>query len=75
MPKLSRVKLLKQIKIAGNWTHAPALYDSKGRVRRDHVRINGADEVHAEGANQDMVKLDAFAKKVASERPAWSYGP
>jgi integrase len=49
VPKLSRVKLLKQIKIDGNWTHAPALYDSKGRIRRDHVRVNGSDEVHAEG--------------------------
>jgi integrase/recombinase XerD len=50
MPKISRVKLLKQIKFNGNWAHAPALYDSKGRVRRDHVRVNGADEVHPEGA-------------------------
>jgi hypothetical protein len=36
---------------------------------------DGAALLAAEGANQDMVKLDAFAKKVASERPAWSYGP
>ena len=50
MPKISRVKLLKQIKINGNWAQAPALFDSKGRVRRDHVRVQGADEVHPEGA-------------------------
>ncbi len=50
MPKIPGVKLLKQIKINGNWTRVPALYDSKGRVRRDHVRVNGADEVHAEGS-------------------------
>ena len=42
-------KLLKQIKISGSWAHAPALYDSKGRIRRDHVRVNGSDEVHTEG--------------------------
>ena len=49
MPKSSHVKLLKQIKIDGNWVHAPALYDSKGRVRRDHVRVGGKDESHPEG--------------------------
>ena len=29
---------------AGNY--APALFDSKGRIRRDHVRVNGTDELH-----------------------------
>lgn len=50
MPKTSHVRLLKQIKIDGNWLHAPALYDSKGRVRRDHVRVSGKDESHPEGS-------------------------
>jgi len=27
----------------------PALFDSMGRVRRDHVRLQGRDEVHPEG--------------------------
>ena len=50
MPKTSRVKLLKKIKTNGNWIQAPALFDSKGRVRRDHVLIDGRDEVHPEGS-------------------------
>src|SRR6202034_2045233 len=53
MPKISRVKLLKKIKISmsagATWTLVPALFDSKGRVRRDHVTVAGQDEVHAEG--------------------------
>ena len=49
MPKLPRVKLLKQVK-AGRWKLATALFDSKGRVRRDRVRINGHDEAHPEGS-------------------------
>jgi hypothetical protein len=50
MPKLPRVALLKQVKVNDTWRHARALFDSKGRVRRDHVRINGKDEVHPEGS-------------------------
>jgi len=54
MPKISRVKLLKKIKnstsAGATWTLAPALFDSKGRVRRDHVTVQGKDEVHAEGS-------------------------
>ena len=52
MPKMSRVKLLKKIKIPSHdgakWTFATALFDTKGRVRRDHVMVNGKDEVHPE---------------------------
>ena len=44
MPKISRVKLLKKDKRNGNWILVPALFDSKGRVRRDHVMIEGRDE-------------------------------
>jgi len=43
MPKISRVELLKQIKSTGTWTFAPALFDGKGRVRYDHVRVNGVE--------------------------------
>jgi len=50
MPKLPAVKLLKQVKIKGRWTLATALFDSKGRVRRDHVRVKGIDESHPEGS-------------------------
>lgn len=54
MPRISRVKLIKKIKIpspdGATWTFAPALFDSKGRVRRDHVMVSGADEVHPEGS-------------------------
>jgi hypothetical protein len=47
---MSRVKLLKKIKHNDTWTFAAALYDSKGRVRRDHVNIQGQDETHPEGS-------------------------
>jgi integrase/recombinase XerD len=50
MPRLGAVKLLKKIKLNNTWKLAPALFDTKGRVRRDHVMIEGRDEVHAEGA-------------------------
>ncbi len=50
MPRLPRVKLLKQIKVNDKWMLAPALFDSKGRVRRDHVRVKGKDEIHPEGS-------------------------
>jgi len=49
MARVSRVKLLKQIKTDKGWTLATALFDSKSRVRRDHVLVAGVDEVHAEG--------------------------
>ena len=41
MPKISHVNLLKTIKfhLAGKWTLARALFDSKGRVRRDRVTV------------------------------------
>ena len=72
MPKTFRIKLFKQIKIGESWIHAPALFDSKGRIRRDHVRVNGTDEVHAEGSyyvefwdrgkrSREAVGPDAFA--------------
>src|SRR5258707_9961267 len=48
MPKISQVNLLKKIKIptanGATWVFAPALFDSKGRVRRDHVLVTGKDE-------------------------------
>jgi len=50
MPRLPRVKLLKQVKVNDKWTLATALFDTKGRVRRDHVLINAKDETHAEGS-------------------------
>jgi integrase/recombinase XerD len=54
MPRISRVKLIKKIKIpspdGATWTFATALFDSKGRVRRDHVMVSGTDEVHPEGS-------------------------
>jgi integrase len=50
MPKLPRVTLLKQVKINNKWRHARALFDSKGRVRRDRVRVIGKDESHPEGS-------------------------
>ena len=50
MAKLPRVSLLKQVKIDNKWRHARALFDSKGRVRRDRVRVNGKDENHPEGS-------------------------
>jgi integrase/recombinase XerD len=49
MPRASRVNLLKQIKTEKGWTLVKALFDSRGRVRRDHVLVFGNDEVHAEG--------------------------
>ena len=50
MRRTPRVTLLKQIKTNDKWIPAAALFDSKGRVRRDHVRISGRDEVHPEGS-------------------------
>jgi integrase len=50
MPKMPTVRLLKQVKSNNRWVHATALFDSKGRVRRDHVRVNGTDETHPEGS-------------------------
>jgi integrase len=50
MPKLPHVALVKQIKTENKWRHARALFDSKGRVRRDRVRVNGKDESHPEGS-------------------------
>ena len=50
MRKAPRVTLLKQIKSNDKWIPAAALFDSKGRVRRDHVRVAGRDEVHPEGS-------------------------
>ena len=50
MPRSSRVKLLKQVKINDKWVLATALFDSKGRVRKDHVRVSGNDENHPEGS-------------------------
>lgn len=49
MPRLGAVKLLKKIKVDNQWKLVPALYDTKGRVRRDHVRVATHDEVHPEG--------------------------
>jgi integrase/recombinase XerD len=49
MPRVGRVKLLKKIKRNDKWIFAPALFDSKGRVRRDHVTLDGQDALHTEG--------------------------
>ena len=49
MLRSSRVKLFKQVKINGKWTLAVALFDNKGRVRKDHVRFKGKDENRPEG--------------------------
>ena len=50
MPKTPHVILLKQVKVEGKWRHARALFDTKGRVRRDRVRVSGQDELHPEGS-------------------------
>ena len=50
MSKLPHVNLLKQVKVNGTWKLATALFDRKGRVRRDRVRVNGQDEAHPEGS-------------------------
>jgi integrase/recombinase XerD len=50
MPRIGRVRLLKKIKHDNNWIFTGALFDSKGRVRRDHVSLRGRDEVHPEGS-------------------------
>ena len=50
MPKMSRVKLLKQVKVDGKWILAEVLFDTKNRVRRDHVLVAGKDEIHPEGS-------------------------
>ena len=50
MPKLPHVKLFKQVKVNDKWILAPALFDSKSRVRRDRVLVAGKDELHPEGS-------------------------
>jgi len=50
MPKMSCVKLLKQVKVDGKWILAEVLFDTKNRVRRDHVLVAGNDEIHPEGS-------------------------
>ncbi len=50
MPRSSRVKLLKQVKINDKWVLATALFDTKGRVRKDRVLVSGNDENHSEGS-------------------------
>ena len=50
MPKTPHVILLKQVKVGGKWRHARALFDTKGRVRRDRVRVSAKDELHPEGS-------------------------
>ena len=49
-PKLGSVKLLKQVKLPHRWMLTPALFDSRGRIRPDHVRVKGKDETHPEGS-------------------------
>jgi len=76
MPRIGRVKLLKKIKHNDKWIFATALFDSKGRVRRDHVTVETCDELHTEGVyflqwwnagirTHEAVGPDAF---VAAER-------
>jgi integrase len=76
MPRIGRVKLLKKIKHNDNWIFATALFDTKGRVRRDHVTVEGRDELHPEGVyflhwwnagirSHEAVGPDAF---IAAER-------
>ena len=50
MPTSIRVTLLKQVKINDKWRQVRALFDKRGRVRRDHVRVAGKDELHPEGS-------------------------
>jgi integrase len=66
MPRQARVILLKQIKHNERWIPAPALFDSKGRVRRDHVRIQGRDEVHPEGGYFIEWRVDGKRVKQAA---------
>src|SRR5690242_20079661 len=54
VPKISLAKLIKRIKVSTpecvRWRWGSALFDSKGRVRRDHVMVAGRDEIHPEGS-------------------------
>jgi hypothetical protein len=43
MPKPPRVNLIKQVKVHGKWRPATVLFDRKGRVQPDRVRVNGQD--------------------------------
>jgi len=43
------VKLVKQVKSDNKWVMASVLYDSRGKIRRDQVRVKGQDEHHPEG--------------------------
>jgi integrase/recombinase XerD len=50
VPRSSRVKLFKQVKIEDKWALAAVLFDGKGRVRKDRVLVNGQEENHPEGS-------------------------
>jgi integrase/recombinase XerD len=50
VPRSSRVKLFKQVKINNKWALAAVLFDTKGRVRKDRVLVNGQEENHPEGS-------------------------
>ena len=44
------VRVLKQIKLPHRWMLATALFDSRGRIRPDLVRVRGKEERHPEGS-------------------------
>lgn len=46
----NRVNILKKIKLQDQWRFAPMVEDSQGRIKWDHVAIDGHEEVHREGA-------------------------
>ena len=82
MPRIGRVKLLKKIKHNDKWVFAPALFDSKARVRRDHVAVEGRDVLHPEGVyflqwwkdgtrTHEAVGADAFLAAVEADAD-WS---
>jgi hypothetical protein len=68
IPRISRVKFLKQTSFDSAWVLAPALFDSKGRIRRDHVMIEGRDEAHPEDS-YFLVFRDQGKRKREAVRP------
>jgi integrase/recombinase XerD len=68
----NRVRLLKQVKTGNGWVLAPALFDTKGRIRRDHVRVDGIDELHPEGGYFIEWWQNGRRKREAVGADAWA---
>jgi len=45
-----RVNIMKKVKVGDGWRFAPLVEDERGRIRWDHVSVDGEEQVHKEGS-------------------------